>query len=71
MRIYRCKELLKLPMYDRQGRHQEGDYVPIRPGDVFTAEDDQGNAVWLEGLRGMRLSLSGPTIEKYFEELTR
>lgn len=69
MKIYRCKELLRLPRCDRDGNSLELPPICVAAGMVFTAEEATGDAVRLEGLRGMRLSVSRQTLEKHFEEL--
>lgn len=67
MKIYRCKELLNLPVMGKDGL--KCGEISITTGMVFTAEDGQGDAVKLEGLRGRRLTVSRQTLEKHFEEL--
>lgn len=69
MKIYRCKELLERPRHDRQGNRLELPPISVTPGRVFTADDNSGDAVRLEGLQGMRLCVSRQTLERYFEEL--
>lgn len=69
MKIYRCKDLLSLPRCDRNGNKLDMPPISVTPGKVFTADDDSGDTVRLEGLRGMRLSVSQQTLEKHFEEL--
>lgn len=68
MKIYRCRELLELPRHDREG-NQLGCSISVTPGKVFTAVDNPGDPVRLEGLQGMRLSVSRQTLEKHFDEL--
>lgn len=68
MKIYACKELLRLPRRDKNG-NSTGESLEIFPGQVFTAEDGQRNAVRLEGTQGLRISLGRTTLEAYFEEL--
>lgn len=69
MKIYRCKELLQLPRYDRDGKRLDLPPISVMPGKVFTADNDSGDTVRLEGLQGMRLSVSRQTLQKHFEEL--
>ena len=69
MKIYRCKEMLELPRRDRAGNPLELPPICVAIGTVFTADEATGGAVRLEGLRGMRLSISRQTLEKYFEEM--
>lgn len=69
MRIYRCKEMLELPRRDRAGNALDLPPICVTTGMVFTADDDPGSVVRLEGLKGMRLSVSQQTLEKHFEEM--
>lgn len=68
MKIYTCKELLRLPRRDKNG-NPTGESLTISPGQVFTAEDGQWDVVRLEGTLGLRISLGRTTLETYFEEL--
>ena len=68
MKIYRCRELLELTRHDKEGNRTDRS-ISVTPGMSFTAGDDPGDPVRLEGLRGMRLSISRQTLEKHFEEL--
>lgn len=69
LKIYQCKEELRLQCYDRQGEPVAGKKITVQVGTVFTATDDQEDTVRLEGVSGLRLSLSQQTLEKYFKEL--
>lgn len=60
MKIYRCKELLRLPA--RRNGQPDGE-ICVTAGMAFTAEDGQGETL------GLRLSVSRGTLERYFEEL--
>ena len=65
MKIYRCSE--RLPVVDRSGQKRAD--LAVELGEVFTAEDGQGEKVRLEGTQGLRLTVSRGTLERYFEEL--
>ena len=69
MKIYRCKDLLSLPRCDRDGNKLDMPPISVTSGMVFTVADDSGDMVRMEGLRGMRLSVSQQTLEKHFDEL--
>ena len=69
LKIYQCKEELRLQGYDRQGEPVEGKKITVPVGMAFTATDDQEDTVRLEGVTGLRLSVSQQTLEKHFEEL--
>lgn len=69
MKIYRCKEPLELPWRDRGGKRLDLPPNCVTVGMGFTAADDPGDPVRLEGLQGMRLCVSRQTLEKHFEEL--
>lgn len=70
MRIFQCVQPLALPCHDRQGNPVAGKEITIPAGVTFTAGDDQGEMVRLEGLRGLRLTVSQQTLQAHFEELT-
>lgn len=70
MKIYRCKEELRLPVMDAVGRPVEGRYLPVPVGAVFTAEDNPGDPARLESLWGGHpIRISQKTLEKHFDEL--
>ena len=48
MKIYRCSE--RLPVVDRSGQKRAD--LAVELGEVFTAEDGQGEKVRLEGTQG-------------------
>lgn len=70
MKIFQCIEPLTLPCHDRQGNPVAGKEITVPAGVTFTAGDDQTETVLLEGLRGLRLTVSQRTLQKHFEEMT-
>lgn len=70
MKIYRCRELLELPVMGRDGRQRPGAPFMVAVGAVLTAADQQGDPVQLEFLwGGQQIRLSRKTLEKHFDEL--
>ena len=69
MKIYQCKEELRLQCYDRQGKPVAGKEITVPVGMAFTATDGQEGTARLEGVTGLRLSVSPQTLQKHFEEL--
>ena len=70
MKIYRCKELLQLPVMGRDGRPRHGEAFMVAVGAVLIAADEPGNPARMEFLwGGQPICVSLQTLEKHFEEL--
>ena len=70
MKIFQCVQPLRLPRIDRAG-NRTGPDIEVSPGMAFTVYEENANAdpLQLEGLQGLRLTLSRQTVEKHFEEM--
>ena len=70
MKIFQCVQPLRLPRMDRAG-NRTGPDIEVSPGMAFTVYEENANAdpLQLEGLQGLRLTLSSQTVEKHFEEM--
>lgn len=70
MKIFQCVQPLRLPRMDRTG-NRTGPDIEVSPGMAFTVYEENANAdpLQLEGLQGLRLTLSRQTVEKHFEEM--
>lgn len=70
MKIFQCVQPLRLQRMDRAGNRTGAD-IEVPPGMAFTVYEEKANAdpLQLEGLQGLRLTLSRKTVEQYFEEM--
>lgn len=70
MKVFQCIQTLRLPRMDRLGNHTGPD-IEVSPGMAFTIYEEHayGDILQLEGLQGLRLTLSRQTVEKHFEEM--
>ena len=70
MKIFQCVQPLRLPRMDRLG-NSTGPDIEVSTGMAFTVYEENANAdpMQLEGLQGLRLTISRQTVEKHFEEM--
>lgn len=73
MKLYRCRELLELPVLGMDGRKKPGECCPVAAGTVWLGEDEveaSEGPVRLECLwGGQPIRVSRKTLGKYFDEL--